>query len=76
MADVKVAARRSADVIWLARSRGALPRLAKMTFQALRILLNDEFGEVRRGMQAAIKLMDEAGALDSPRGSIQYAFCR
>eukprot|EP00930_Biecheleria_cincta_P085859 TRINITY_DN75226_c0_g1_i1.p1 TRINITY_DN75226_c0_g1~~TRINITY_DN75226_c0_g1_i1.p1 ORF type:complete len:816 (-),score=146.20 TRINITY_DN75226_c0_g1_i1:24-2417(-) len=79
-----VAARRIADAICLARSRGALPKRtrefaalvaqakgkeyqpmhpAKMTFQALRIHLNDEFGEMRRGMQAAFKLMGEGGRI-------------
>ena len=34
-----------------------------MTFQALRIHLNDEFGEMRRGMRAAFKLLGEGGRL-------------
>lgn len=80
------AARRIADVICLARSRGELPTRtkpfaalvarakgketsgqvmhpAKMTFQALRIHLNDEFGEMRKGMRAAYKLVSEGGRI-------------
>ena len=30
---------------------------AKMTFQALRIHLNEEFSEMRRGMKAAFKVL-------------------
>lgn len=79
-------ARRIADVICLARSRGELPTRtrsfaalvarakgkdasgqamhpAKMTFQALRIHLNDEFGEIRKGMRAAFKLLGQGGRL-------------
>ena len=78
------AARRIADAICLARSRGELPTTtkrfaelvaqakgketsgqvmhpAKMTFQALRIHLNDEFEEMRKGMRAAFKLVGEGG---------------
>jgi 16S rRNA (cytosine1402-N4)-methyltransferase len=78
------AARRIADAICLARSRGQLPTTtkrfaelvaqakgketsgqvmhpAKMTFQALRIHLNDEFEEMRKGMRAAFKLVGEGG---------------
>ncbi len=36
---------------------------AKLTFQALRIHLNDEFGEMRRGMRAALDLLDEGGRI-------------
>ena len=36
---------------------------AKLTFQALRIHLNDEFGEMRRGMQAAFNLLGERGRI-------------
>ena len=80
------AARRIADVICLARSRGELPTTtksfaelvaqgkgketsgqvmhpAKMTFQALRIHLNDEFEEMRKGMRAAFKLVGEGGRI-------------
>ena len=78
------AARRIADAVCLARSRGELPTTtrrfaelvaqakgketsgqvmhpAKMTFQALRIHLNDEFEEMRKGMRAAFKLVGEGG---------------
>ncbi|KAK3279814.1 hypothetical protein CYMTET_12318 [Cymbomonas tetramitiformis] len=80
------AARRIADAICLARSRGELPTRtkafaelvaqakgketsgqvmhpAKMTFQALRIHLNDEFGELRKGMRAAFKLVGDSGRI-------------
>mmetsp|Transcript_107122 Transcript_107122/g.301480 ORF Transcript_107122/g.301480 Transcript_107122/m.301480 type:complete len:497 (+) Transcript_107122:136-1626(+) len=80
------AARRIADVICLARSRGELPTRsrsfaalvarakgkeasgqvmhpAKLTFQALRIHLNDEFGEMRKGMRAAFKLLGQGGRI-------------
>ena len=36
---------------------------AKMTFQALRIHLNEEFDEFRRGMEGAMKLLKENGKL-------------
>ena len=36
---------------------------AKLTFQALRIHLNDEFGELRRGMRAACELLGDNGRL-------------
>ena len=36
---------------------------AKLTFQALRIHLNDEFGELRRGMHAACELLGDNGRL-------------
>lgn len=36
---------------------------AKMTFQALRIHLNDEFGEMRKGMKAAFKLVGADGRI-------------
>ena len=36
---------------------------AKLVFQALRIHLNDEFGELRRGLEAAYNIL-------SPNGSI------
>ena len=36
---------------------------AKLAFQALRIHLNDEFGEMRNGMRAAFRLMKERGRL-------------
>lgn len=80
------AARRIADAICLARSRGELPTRtkpfaelvarakgketsgqmmhpAKMTFQALRIHLNNEFDEMRKGMRAAFKLIGEGGRI-------------
>ena len=79
-------ARRIADVVCLARARGALPTTtkafaelvarakgketsgqlmhpAKMTFQALRIHLNDEFGEMRKGMRAAFKVVGDGGRI-------------
>ena len=87
------AARRIADAICLARSRGELPTRtmpfaelvarargketsgqvmhpAKMTFQALRIHLNDEFDEMRRGVRAAFKLLGEGGRI----GIISWKF--
>eukprot|EP00928_Gymnodinium_smaydae_P072254 TRINITY_DN55651_c0_g1_i1.p1 TRINITY_DN55651_c0_g1~~TRINITY_DN55651_c0_g1_i1.p1 ORF type:complete len:541 (+),score=61.80 TRINITY_DN55651_c0_g1_i1:64-1623(+) len=80
------AARRIADAICLARSRGNLPTTtkafaalvaqakgkeasgqamhpAKMTFQALRIHLNDEFDEARKGMRAAFEILSEGGRI-------------
>mmetsp|Transcript_21770 Transcript_21770/g.45981 ORF Transcript_21770/g.45981 Transcript_21770/m.45981 type:complete len:556 (-) Transcript_21770:297-1964(-) len=36
---------------------------AKLTFQALRIHLNDEFGELRKGLQAAFELLKPGGRL-------------
>ena len=36
---------------------------AKLTFQALRIVLNQEFDEMRRGMHAAFDIMPEHGRL-------------
>lgn len=36
---------------------------AKLTFQALRIHLNQEFDEMRRGMRAAMETMRDGGAL-------------
>mmetsp|Transcript_9200 Transcript_9200/g.21345 ORF Transcript_9200/g.21345 Transcript_9200/m.21345 type:complete len:535 (-) Transcript_9200:208-1812(-) len=80
------AARRIADAICLARSRGELPSTtrsfaelvarakgkessgqvmhpAKMTFQALRIHLNSEFDEMRKGVRAAFKLVREGGRI-------------
>lgn len=36
---------------------------AKLTFQALRIHLNDEFGEARKGLQAAFDLLAEGGRI-------------
>lgn len=36
---------------------------AKLAFQALRIHLNDEFGEMRRGMSAAFALLKEGGRI-------------
>jgi 16S rRNA (cytosine1402-N4)-methyltransferase len=74
----KVAARRIADAIVLAREAGTLPTRtkelgdlivrvkgreyqpmhpAKPTFQALRIHLNDEFDELRRGMAACLEIL-------------------
>mmetsp|Transcript_26847 Transcript_26847/g.88090 ORF Transcript_26847/g.88090 Transcript_26847/m.88090 type:complete len:493 (+) Transcript_26847:16-1494(+) len=44
-------------------SSGQQMHPAKMTFQALRIHLNDEFGEMRRGMKAAFKLLGIGGRL-------------
>lgn len=42
---------------------GQVMHPAKMTFQALRIHLNDEFGEMRKGMWAAYKLVGEGGRI-------------
>merc|ERR1711963_518944 len=36
---------------------------AKATFQALRIHVNDEFGQFRRGMKAALKILQPGGRL-------------
>eukprot|EP00967_Tisochrysis_lutea_P051059 scaffold62927_cov32-Tisochrysis_lutea.AAC.2 len=36
---------------------------AKLTFQALRIHLNDEFGECRRGLEAAFELLEPGGRI-------------
>ena len=36
---------------------------AKLTFQALRIFLNDEFGELKRGLRAAFGLLREGGRI-------------
>jgi len=36
---------------------------AKLTFQALRMHLNDEFGEARRGLRAAFRLLKPGGRL-------------
>ena len=36
---------------------------AKLTFQALRIHLNQEFDEMRRGMRAAMEILCDGGAL-------------
>ena len=36
---------------------------AKLTFQALRIELNQEFDEMRRGMRAAVEVMEDGGRL-------------
>lgn len=36
---------------------------AKLTFQALRIHLNDEFGEMRNGMASAFRLLGEGGRI-------------
>jgi len=36
---------------------------AKLTFQALRVHLNDEFGEMRRGVRAACKVLGEGGRI-------------
>jgi 16S rRNA (cytosine1402-N4)-methyltransferase len=36
---------------------------AKLTFQALRIHLNQEFDEMRRGMRAAMEILRDGGAL-------------
>lgn len=36
---------------------------AKLTFQALRMHLNDEFGELTRGMRAAFKLLQPGGRM-------------
>lgn len=36
---------------------------AKLTFQALRIHLNDEFDEMRRGMAAALRVLREGGKM-------------
>ena len=36
---------------------------AKLVFQALRIHLNDEFDELRRGLAAAYEIMPDNGAL-------------
>ena len=44
-------------------SSGQQMHPAKMTFQALRIYLNDEFGEMRRGMKAAFELVGEGGRI-------------
>lgn len=44
-------------------SSGQQMHPAKMTFQALRVHLNDEFGELRRGMRAAFRMMAEGGRL-------------
>lgn len=79
-------ARRIADAICLARSRGELPATtksfaelvarakgkessgiqvhpAKMTFQALRIHLNREFDEMRKGIRAAFKMVRDGGRI-------------
>lgn len=79
-----LAAQRIADVLCLARSRGALPQRtrefatlvaqakgpeyqamhpAKLTFQALRIHLNNEFDEMRKGIRAAFNLLTEGGRI-------------
>merc|ERR1711920_837673 len=42
---------------------GQVMHPAKMTFQALRIHLNDEFGEMRKGIWAAYKLVGEGGRI-------------
>merc|ERR1712060_544075 len=42
---------------------GQVMHPAKMTFQALRIHLNDEFEEMRKGMRAAFKLVGEGGRI-------------
>jgi len=42
---------------------GQVMHPAKMTFQALRIHLNDEFGEMRKGMWAAFNLLGEGGRI-------------
>ncbi|CAE7407119.1 rsmH [Symbiodinium microadriaticum] len=78
------ASQRIADVICLARSKGALPKRtrefatlvakgkgpeyqamhpAKLTFQALRIHLNSEFDEMRKGISAAFGLLGEGGRI-------------
>jgi 16S rRNA (cytosine1402-N4)-methyltransferase len=36
---------------------------AKLTFQAIRIHLNQEFDEMKRGMRAAVEVMPEGGRL-------------
>lgn len=36
---------------------------AKLTFQALRVHLNDEFGECRRGLEAAFELLEPGGRI-------------
>jgi 16S rRNA (cytosine1402-N4)-methyltransferase len=36
---------------------------AKLTFQALRVHLNDEFGECRRGLEAAFHLLEPGGLI-------------
>ena len=80
----KVAARRIADAICLARSSNTLPKRtrefatlvaeakgheyqpmhsAKLTFQALRIHLNDEFGELRKGIRSASELLYDGGRI-------------
>ena len=42
---------------------GQVMHPAKMTFQALRIHLNDEFEEMRKGMKAAFKLIGDGGRI-------------
>ena len=80
----RVAARRIADAICLARSSNTLPKRtrefatlvaeakgheyqpmhsAKLTFQALRIHLNDEFGELRKGIRSASELLYDGGRI-------------
>ena len=45
---------------------------AKLTFQALRIHLNQEFDEMRRGMRAAAEVMIDGGRLGVL--TVSYAF--
>jgi 16S rRNA (cytosine1402-N4)-methyltransferase len=52
---------------------------AKLTFQALRIHLNQEFDEMRRGMRAAMEVMGDGGRLAvlTVRGSFRvFSFSR
>lgn len=55
-----------ADLVARAKGKetsGQAMHPAKLTFQALRIHLNDEFGEMRKGMMAAYKLIGVGGRI-------------
>ena len=74
VADAVVVARESGELPSTTRAFAALVAAAKgmeyqamhpakLTFQALRIHLNQEFDEMRRGMRAAMETMRDGGAL-------------
>lgn len=52
-----------ADIVTRVCGRGGKHHPATRTFQALRIAVNDELGEIRRGLEAAIGLLAKGGRL-------------
>ena len=52
-----------AALVAAAKGKGSERAPAKLTFQALRIHLNQEFDEMRRGMRAAAEVMIDGGRL-------------